>query len=404
MWFQLAARNLTRNARRTLLSMTIVALGVIALYFITGFIDATRVEWKQFIVDQQTGNIQIAAPAFWDQEFDDYDYLVAPETVERVVAMLAEYDEVTAHTTQLMMMGMASNGRKTQMMEGVAWTPGNAALDYNDLVVEGDELQPDDRSRVLIGRTFADVLNLAPGDRFRVTTTTAAGAYNLGTLQVAGVYSLNDADQESKVVFMTLPAAQSLLDTAGVAKIVVTLANLDATERVASAIEADLDDAGLGLEGRTWLEIADYFRQVLDMLGFMGGFIALAVGVLVFFIVLQVLVMAFLERTREVGTIRAIGTRRRQVFGLFLIEGTVLGLLGGLLGVGAGWALGQGFNALDIQWTPPGFLDPTPVDLRLTLANAGVPFVVATVATIVSTAFPASRMTRLTIVDALRTS
>jgi len=403
-WLQLAARNLTRNARRTLLSMTIIALGVIALYFITGFIDATRVEWKQIIVDQQTGNVQIAAPAFWDQEFDDYDYLIEPETLARVESMLERHDEVTAHTRQLMMMGMASNGRKTQMMEGVAWVPGNAALDYNDLIVEGEELQPEGHSRVLVGRTFADVLNLEPGDRFRVTTTTAAGAYNLGTLQVAGIYSLNDADQESKLVFMTLPTAQSLLDTAGVAKVIVKLADIESTDRVAAAIEADLNQAGLDLEGRTWLEIADYFRQVLEFLGFMGGFIALAVGVMVFFIVLQVLVMAFLERTREVGTIRAIGTRRRQVFGLLLIEGTMLGLLGGLLGIGAGWGLGQGFNALDIQWTPPGFLDPTPVDLRLGLFNAWGPFVVAAIATIVSTAFPASRMTRLTIVDALRTS
>jgi putative ABC transport system permease protein len=123
--------------------------------------------------------------------------------------------------------------------------------------------------------------------------------------------------------------------------------------------------------------------------------------VLVFFIVLQVLTLSFLERTREVGTIRAIGTKRYQVFLMFFMESVFLGLLGGLIGIVAGWLAGQGFNALGIGWTPPGAIEPVPVRLRLELKNAVWPFLISAMATALSALYPALHSARLNVVEAL---
>jgi putative ABC transport system permease protein len=123
--------------------------------------------------------------------------------------------------------------------------------------------------------------------------------------------------------------------------------------------------------------------------------------VLVFFSVLEVLTMSFLERTREVGTIRAIGTNRLQVFRIFLAEGTILGLLGGVLGVLAGAALGLWINSVDIRWLPPGALDPVPVRIAVNLSVAVVPFLTALISTFLGTLYPAWKTARQNIVEAL---
>ncbi len=116
---------------------------------------------------------------------------------------------------------------------------------------------------------------------------------------------------------------------------------------------------------------------------------------------MQVLTMSFMERTREVGTIRAIGTQRRQVFLIFLSEGILLGLCGGLLGVLLGLGLGGLVNISDIGWMYPGATEPAPVRIQLQIANGIVPFLVALLSALFSTLYPAVHAARTNIVEAL---
>jgi ABC-type lipoprotein release transport system permease subunit len=161
---------------------------------------------------------------------------------------------------------------------------------------------------------------------------------------------------------------------------------------------------GLGLQVRTWKQLSVYYQQVEGFFTALFGFLTITLALLVFFIVFQVLTMSFLERTREVGTIRAIGTKRQQVFTMFIIESLVLGILGGLIGLGAGWILGQGFNSIGIDWMPPGAIRPVPVELTLSLSNAWIPLLISAVATLLSALIPSIHSARIQIVDALRTT
>jgi putative ABC transport system permease protein len=111
--------------------------------------------------------------------------------------------------------------------------------------------------------------------------------------------------------------------------------------------------------------------------------------------------MSFLERTREVGTIRAIGTNRSQVFRIFIMEGVILGALGGVVGVALGTALGLWLNNAAIRWLPPGALDPEPVRIALTLSVAVVPFLTALGSTFLGTLYPAWKTAQKNIVEAL---
>jgi ABC-type lipoprotein release transport system permease subunit len=87
--------------------------------------------------------------------------------------------------------------RVGKVVRATALKPQNQALDYNDLVEKGSGLSPTDRAKVLVGRTLAEELQLQPGDFFTLTTTTVDRAYNVGPLQVAGIYTLNRASSPS---------------------------------------------------------------------------------------------------------------------------------------------------------------------------------------------------------------
>jgi putative ABC transport system permease protein len=396
-------RNLFRNRRRTLLGLAIIALGTAMIYAVLGYVDYTMYNIRVGTV-RQFGHFQIASPLLWQEKTEKFAYLIAPETLQKIIAILKEQPEVQAHTVQLNFSGLGATETKNKVLRATALEPNNPALDYNDLVVEGDSLRPDDRAKVLVGRSLAKELQLHPGDFFNVTTTTVDGAYNVGPLQVAGIFSLNNAQFESQLVFVPLAYGKQLMDTAGVAKVIVTVQHLDDSERVAAEIQAKLRTAGLDLEVRTWEQLAEFYRQMKSFFGVLFSFLSVAVSVLVFFIVMQILTLAFLERTREVGTIRAIGTRRSQVFSIFFMESVMLGIAGSVLGIILGWAIAQGFNALSIGWTPPGAIRPVPVRLSATLSNAWVPLLVSAMATWLSALYPVLHTVRLSVVDALRTA
>ncbi len=393
-------RNLWRNRRRTLLSLAIIALGTAMIYAVRGYVDESILGIQEGTV-RQFGNFQIASPLLWAEKTENFQYLIPPDTVARIVEILQETPEVTAYTVQLGLSGLAITERKTKVVRATALEPQNRALDYNDLVVEGSGLAPDDRAKVLIGRTLAEELQLQPGDFFTMTTTTVDGAYNVGPLQVAGIYALNNAIVEGQLIFMPLSYGQILMDTAGVTRVIVTITSLGDTDRVAALVQRKLTEAGLDFEVRTWVQLAEFYRQIKGFFDILFGFLTSAVSVLVFFIVLQVLTLSFLERTREVGTIRAIGTKRYQVFLMFFMESVFLGAWGSLVGIGVGWLLGQGFNAAGIGWTPPGALEPIPVRVRLELHNAVTPFLIGAIATALSALYPALHSARLNVVEAL---
>ena len=398
---RLPLRNLWRNRRRTLLGVAIIALGTMMSYAVLGYVDFSIENIQATTVDEY-GNIQIGSPLLWDDETQDFDYLISPETRQTVNAILDEHADVEAYTAQLSVSGLAYVGEATRVLNMTATEPGNAALDYNDLVVQGDGLRPGDGGTVLVGEQLAENLGLAPGDAFQVNATTVSGQYNLAPLRVAGVFSLNSSQAETQVAYVPLRFGQQLLNTGGVERIIVRTPTIESTDRVMASIQSALDEAGLDLEARPWYELSDFYGQISTFFNALFGFITLAMFVLVFFMILQVLTLSFLERTREVGTIRAIGTHRKQVFRIFLMESVFLGIVGSVAGIALGLIAGQGFNALGIGWTPPGGTEDVPVRLQLTLGNAWLPALMAVLATIVSSFYPSTHSSKVEIVEALR--
>lgn len=401
MWWWIPLRSLWRNRRRTLLSLAIIALGTAISFFVLGFVDSSRRLIQESTVHEY-GNLQIGSPILWSGERDSYDRLIPPRGVAEVEAALAGEPGLVGATTQLQFSGLLAWGERTQVVRVTGVVPQNGVLDFDDLVVSGRGLLPSDAASVLVGRSLAERLGLSPGDTVTVTLTTVSGAYNASPFSVAGTYRFTNESFEQLVVFVPLAYAQRVLNTDGVDRVIVSLARLEDTNPARDRLRRELGSAGASLVVRTWDELSPYYKQLSSYFDLLFGFLTLAVSVLVFFIILQVLTLAFLERTREIGTIRALGTTREQVFRLFLSESAWLAVTGAAAGVVLGLVLGVGFNAVGIAWRPPGTVEPVRLAVRWSAATAAVPFLVSVAATLLSALYPSWQAARLGVVDALR--
>jgi len=399
-WLSVPLRSLWRNRRRTLLSIAVVSLGTAVSLVVLGFVENSRGQLQQTTVEE-FGNLQIASSDLWNETTEDYEYLIPPETVDAVDEILSSESAYVGRTLRLQFPGLLASGNRSQVVQAIGLEPGNEVLTPPS-IAEGRDLASDDTASVLIGRSLAERLSISVGDALIFTLTTANGAYNATPLIVAGIYRFQSEDAELRTIFLPLSFGQLLLGTAGVDRIVVGLDDLGKTDAERSAIQSQLDGTGIDLEVKTWYELSPIYQQLSSYFNLLFGFLSLAVTILVFAIILQVLTLAFLERTREIGTLRALGTTQGEVFRMFFVESAWLALLGSLVGVVGGVLFSVLFNAVGIEWKPPGTVDPVTFTIVVTPLTVLPPFIVGLVATLISGLFPSLRTSRIRVVDALR--
>jgi putative ABC transport system permease protein len=147
-----------------------------------------------------------------------------------------------------------------------------------------------------------------------------------------------------------------------------------------------------------------FYVQTIQMFDTIFGFVFILIGAIVLFTVSNTMNTAVVERTVEIGTLRAIGLRRKGIRSLFVTEGALIGICGALLGVVLALVAAAAINSSGMTWLPPGNVEP----LALTLTVWGeVPMVTGTAAGLVCIAvlsawWPAYRAAQLKVVDALR--
>ncbi len=238
----------------------------------------------------------------------------------------------------------------------------------------------------------------------------AGGAPNVLRLQVLRAERLGAREADAMHVAVPLPLAQRLVFGAGAPAATALVLQLHRTADLPAArtrLQTLLREAapGQALEVLDYHRIQPQFGQIIRMFSALFGFVAVLMIVVTLFSVSNTIHMAVAERTREIGTLRAIGWLRRHVRALFVTEGALLGVLGGGLGLGVASALGHWvINTGWLTWTPPGRSTPVPIGVDLFGHPALIPGVLLlfTLLACVSAWWPARRASSLPVVEALR--
>jgi putative ABC transport system permease protein len=399
--FRIAIRNVFRNPRRTGFSLAVIALGVAILIFILGFIGGTLEGTKRSLACE-SGAVQVADPETFRNPGVANEHLLSPVVVSRVLAIIKERPGVIDATWQISFAGLIGVGKKSTLLLGRGIIPCNCVQDYACLVTEGAALPTDASREILLGKRLALRLGVGEGDTVNLATATVGGNFNAASAQVIGTVTYPVAELEEQLGFVSVPFAQRLLKTDGVERVLIGLVNLDAAPAFALDLQVRFDQEGLRVRTRSWQEASSFYESLSTFWSAFSGLAQVGVFVFVLASILEVLTMSFLERTREIGTVRAFGTTRARVFATFLLEGACLGAIGAGLGALLGTGIGLVFNALPITSTPPAGAIPQPVDVQLGLSVILSPMVAAVLATAVGALVPSWRTSRKRIVDALR--
>ena len=398
---RLAIRNVFRNRRRTAFSLAVVLIGTALFLFVLGFI-SEALRTTRLSLACETGAVQIADPRLFENAGDGYDYLIDPDVRDNVASIVGDSDGVLGVAWQLSFAGLVGDETGSRLVVGRGVIPCNCIQDYTCLVTTGEDLGTEADREVVLGQSLAAALDVGIGDRVNIATGTVSGNFNAATVEVIGLLTYSLESVEEQLGLFSVAFVQRLLKTDGVERILVGLENLDQAQQRADEWQTALDIAGIPLETRTWEELNSSYASLRSFYAAFNGLAGVAVFVLVFFSVIEVLTISFLERTREIGTVRSFGTTRARVFATFLLEGGMLGLLGAIAGITVGVGLAALFNAVGVTWTPPGAAVPQAIQLHLTPMTVFLPFVSSVFATLMSAIIPSWRNARLRIVDALR--
>ena len=401
MIFRIAIRNVFRNPRRTGFSLAVIALGVAILIFILGFIGGTLEGTKRSLACE-SGAVQVADPETFRNPGVASEHLLSPVDLSRILAIVKERPGVIDATWQISFAGLIGVGKKSTLLLGRGIIPCNCVQDYACLVTEGAALPTDASREILLGKRLALRLGVGEGDTVNLATATVAGNFNAASAQVIGTVTYPVAELEEQLGFVSVPFAQRLLKTDGVERVLIGLVNLDAAPAFALDLQKRFDQEGLRVRTRSWQEASSFYESLSTFWSAFSGLAQVGVFVFVLASILEVLTMSFLERTREIGTVRAFGTTRARVFATFLLEGACLGAIGAGLGALLGTGIGVLFNALPITSTPPAGAIPQPVEVQLGLSVILSPMAAAVLATAVGALVPSWRTSRKRIVDALR--
>lgn len=237
---------------------------------------------------------------------------------------------------------------------------------------------------VLIGTLLARDLGITPGSKLRLD----GGDGRTATVTVAGIFELGVRDLDLRYVYLDLKQTQSLLDLpGGVTQIDVTVQDLFVADQAAAMI-----NRVTGLKAESWIESNAQLMNALSSQRLSTIMISFFVALSVAFGIASVLAISVTQRTREIGILRAMGTRSEQVLRVFLIQGALLGFSGALAGSAIGLALVWVFNTFG----PRLFYIPLPSTLvPITVFAAGITGILAAMV-------PAWRASRLNPVEAIR--
>jgi len=401
MQFKIALRNVFRNRRRTAFSLAVIVVGFAVLVSVLGFIEE-GLESTKLSLASESGAVQVGDVGLFENTADGYDYLISPEVLDQVITEVALLEGAVGVSWQLTFAGLIGDEQGSTLIIGRGIVPCSEVQDYECLLSSGDPLEESSDRQVLLGGALANKLGVNVGDRINVATGTVSGNFNAATADVIGEVGYAFEELESQLGLFPITFVQRLLKTDGVERVLIALEDLDEAEAFSMALQARLDAAGIGLVTRTWEELNPSYESISSFYSAFSGLAMIGIAVLVFFSVLEVLTISFLERSREIGTLRAFGTPRGRVFGNFLLEGALLGLIGAVLGAVASVALVLGFNLVGFSWTPPGAAIPQAIQLRLTAQVILMPLVTVVFSTLLSALFPSWRNAKVRIVRALQ--
>ncbi|MBI5031415.1 MAG: ABC transporter permease [Chloroflexi bacterium] len=344
---RMAWRNIWRNWRRTLIAIIAIVLGLTLMLLMDGVIVGSITASFGNFIKLQGGNVQIHAPGY--RERAERLPLYPLENANVIVQAAQAQPEVVAASRRINTSGMVSSREGTFPVAIVGIEPEQEAPVslIAGKINQGRYLTSRDEDMILVGKALAQRLDITVGDRIELVGRATHEQTRRRTMTIIGIFNLGLGEIEKRVVYVSLAEAQALFDLRDQAtEVVVMLKDVGQEEQTVAVLQAALPP----YEVDSWKTVNPEMRQTeqrhKETLGMLGFVVLLIAGIGV----LNLMLMAVFERTREIGLLAAMGLKRREIMTLFLLEGILIGVVGALMGCAIGGLIVGYLSQVGFEW------------------------------------------------------
>ena len=399
MWLKFAWQNTLRNRRRSLVTVSIAALGTAAILVAGGFALSTYQGLSEMAA-RSTGHLILAKPDQFNKDEDTPLQHGLDNATELRSQLLAD-PQVRQVLPRVEFSGLISNGEKSTVMMAAGIDPDSEFAVKGPFltITAGEVLASGSKDpEVMLGEGLAKSLKAKPGSSLTLLASTTEGALNAMDVRVKGVFSTGVPDLDKRFIYTDIATAQKLLNTQRVSSLGVFLARMEMTESAQQRFAA----ANPTLTVQTWLDQAFFYKSVKDLYNRIFGALGMIIGLIVVFVVTNAMAMAIIERTREIGTLRAMGTLPAQLLRTLGLEGMVLGGVGAIAGAIVATAVTVFLLVVPMEMPPPpGQSKGYPLIISFDLTMYLATMLTMVTLTVLASVWVARKTVNMPVVDAL---
>ncbi len=402
MLLKMAWRNIWRNARRSLIVITSIVVGLVAILLN----DALSIGMIQQIFDNQIRShvsyLQIHARGFNDNKVIQ-NRILRPEAVER---LLDRNPDIQAYSRRVVTFGLVSSASNSSGSMLIGVEPGREGLvtTIKASIVEGKYLTGSPHE-VIIGKSMAEKLGVGLGAKLVAMSSMVSGAVGSDLFRVVGIFQTVSSEFDKSFVYVSLQNAQEMLELGeAVSEFAIITASRESVERVKHQVASEL---GPELEVLSYADLLPLMIAQMEMYKETSYVVYVIVGLAMIFGIINAMLMSVFERIHEFGVLMAIGMKNRRLFLLVLTEALLLGVAGTAVGLLVGMAVYLPLTAtgIDLSMFAEGlasFGSGSVIYPRLTLDSVITASLVVPLVTLLGAVYPALKSIRLVPVQAIR--
>jgi putative ABC transport system permease protein len=401
---KLAFKNIFRNKRRTIITLFALVIGNIGILLFLGYMNASFYFMRESIIKGRLSHVQIYKKGYSEKgSIEPNKYMINENIYHKIKELLSKEKMVRLVTPRVSLKGLIASKDQSTIFAGEGVDPDeDSQLSSRLRITDGKELTKESSDGIIAGIGVARSMSAKVGEGLTLMTSTVEGGINAVDVTIQGIMQTGAKEYDDIGLKIPISTAQRLLNTKAVTKIFVLLNDTENVPVFVQKLKDIIKTNKFDLEFKTWDELAEFFHQTVGILQKMFSFVAFIIGIIVIFSIANTLTMSVMERITEIGTIRAIGATKRSILKLFLMEGAIIGIIGGVLGLCFGIIGSYIINNLDFRIMYPGQNTSSPVVIFISISSSVLCFLSSIIISVLSSVLPAIKASRLVIVDAFR--
>jgi putative ABC transport system permease protein len=413
MLLKLAFRNVFRYKKRTIITFSAISYGLGLMAVGICLYNGVDTHAMDNIIDYQTAHLKILAPGYFEKK-DDVPLKFTINQPERIKNLLKDNHDIQGIESRLLFQASIISGMDELPCLGVGIEPEVDPLVFKikDSIQEGSFLEPSE-SKIILGSSLARDLGLKVGDEctLRIFFSVEDFIWNALDLEIVGIAKTENPIVNRGTVFIPLSLAQQALSLENkVTELAVRIEDRRKLLKVRNFIKGRLATLGKGYEVVSFEEYASDFKELMRLRSRIQALIPLMMILIATLGIVNTMLMAVMERTREIGMLAAMGMRKMEIMLVFIFEGTLIGIFGSLaacvIGALGGWYLeAKGFSLAFLGERVADMLSFFPMRVYYGDLTAGTlifTFILGTVISILASFYPAYKAVKLDPIQALR--